>query len=133
MTLQYSTTLRNAKLDAIETTIGSSPTLEIRTGAQPASCGSTDTGTLLATVNLPTDWMTAASSAVKAMNGTWSTSAASGDGTAGHFRIKASTTCHMQGSVTGTTGGGDMTVDNTSFAAGQAFSVTSFSIADNNG
>ena len=55
-------------------------------------------------------------------------------GTAAHFRIYASdgTTCHIQGSVTATGGGGDMEVDNTSFAAGQAFSVTSFSLTDAN-
>ena len=46
MTLQYSTTVRNAKLDAIETAISTSPILTIRTGAAPAhgeslsACGS---------------------------------------------------------------------------------------------
>jgi hypothetical protein len=38
----------------------------------------------------------------------------------------------MRGTVTATGGGGDMTVDNTSFAAAQAFTVTAFSITDGN-
>jgi hypothetical protein len=38
----------------------------------------------------------------------------------------------MQGTVTATGGGGDMTVDNTSFAITQAFSVTSFTLTDGN-
>jgi hypothetical protein len=39
----------------------------------------------------------------------------------------------MQGTITATGGGGDMEVNNTSFAVGQAFTVTSFTLADNNG
>jgi hypothetical protein len=78
--------------------------------------------------------MAAASSGSKAMSGTWSDSSADNAGTAAHFRIydSAGTTCHMQGTVTATGGGGDMEVDNTSFAAGQQFSVTSFSLTDAN-
>ena len=62
------------------------------------------------------------------MLGTWADNSADATGTAGHYRIYASdgTTCHDQGTVTLTGGGGDLTVDNTSFAAGQAFSVTQF-------
>lgn len=134
MTLQYSTTVRNAKLDAIETTIGTSAVLKIRTGAPPANCATADSGTVLATLSLPSDWMAAASSGSKAKSGTWSDSSADATGTAAHWRLYASdgTTCHAQGTVTATGGGGDMTVDNTSFASGQSFSVTSFQISDNN-
>jgi hypothetical protein len=38
----------------------------------------------------------------------------------------------MQGTVTATGGGGDMTVDNVSFAAAQAFTVTSFTLTAGN-
>lgn len=38
----------------------------------------------------------------------------------------------MQGTVTLTAGGGDMTVDNTSFASGQVFNVTGFTLTDGN-
>lgn len=133
MTLQYSVTVRNAKLDAVETAIGTSPTLEIKSGAAPASCATANSGTVLATLSLPSDWMAAASSGTKAKAGTWEDTSADATGTAGHFRIFSSGgTCHMQGTVTITGGGGDMTVDNTSFASGQAFTVTSFTLTAGN-
>lgn len=134
MTLQYSSTVRNAKLDAVETAIGTSAILKIRTGSVPATCATADSGTVLATCNLPSDWMAAASGGTKAKNGTWEDTSADATGTAAHFRIYDSggTTCHIQGTVTATGGGGDMTVDSTSFTAGQAFSVTTFTLTAGN-
>jgi hypothetical protein len=134
MTLQLSTTVRNARLDAIETAVGTSAVLRIRSGSVPANVAAADSGTVLATLNLPSDWMAAASGGAKALSGTWQDASADATGTAAHFRIYASdgTTAHMQGTVTATGGGGDMTVDNTSFASGQSFTVTSFTITDGN-
>lgn len=134
MALQYSVAVRNAKLDAVETTIGTSAVLKIRTGAAPATCATADSGTVLATCTLPSDWKAAASSGSKAKSGTWEDTSADATGTAAHFRLYASdgTTCHAQGTVTATGGGGDMTVDNTSFAAAQAFSVTGFTLTAGN-
>ena len=66
MAVQLSIAARNARLDAIETTIGASAVLKIRTGAQPATCATADSGTVLATINLPADWMAAASAGSKA-------------------------------------------------------------------
>lgn len=78
--------------------------------------------------------MAAASGGTKAKNGTWEDTSADNTGTAAHFRIYASdgTTCHAQGTVTATGGGGDMTCDNVSFAAGQAFSITGFTLTAGN-
>ena len=134
MSVQLSVAVRNARLDAIESTIGTSAVLEIRTGAQPANCAASRTGTVLATLSLPSDWMAAASSGSKAKSGTWSDASADATGTAGHFVLYASdgTTVGAQGSVTATGGGGDLTVDNTSFASGQAFTISSFSLTDAN-
>lgn len=134
MTLQYSTAVRNAQLDAIETAIGTSAILKIRTGSAPATCAAADSGTVLATLNLPSDYMSAAASGAKAKTGTWEDTSADATGTAGHFRLYASdgVTCHMQGTITATGGGGDMTVDNTSFAAGQSFTITAFTITAGN-
>jgi hypothetical protein len=134
MAIQLSTTVRNARLDAIETAIGTSAVLKIRTGAAPANCGTADSGTVLATVNCPSDWAAAASGGSKALSGTWQDASADATGTAAHFRLYASdgTTCHMQGTVTATGGGGDMTVDNTSFTSGQQFTVTTFTLTDAN-
>lgn len=134
MAIQFSAAVRNARLDAIETTIGASAVLKIRTGAAPANVATADSGTVLATLTLPSDWMAAASAGAKAKSGTWQDASADATGTAAHFRLYASdgTTAHMQGTVTATGGGGDMTVDNTSFATAQNFTVTSFTLTDGN-
>lgn len=134
MALQYSVAVRNAQLDALETTIGTSAVLKIRTGAPPASVATADSGTVLATLTLPSDWMAAASSGSKAKSGTWEDASADAAGTAGHWRLYASdgTTAHAQGTVTATGGGGDMLVDNVVFAAGQTFTVTGFTITAGN-
>ncbi len=134
MTIQLSDTVKNARLDAIETAIGTSAVLKIRTGAAPSGIADADSGTVLATLSLPSDWMAAASGGTKAKSGTWEDTSADATGTAAHFRIYASngTTQHMQGTVTATGGGGDMTVDNTSFAAGQAFTITGFTLTEGN-
>lgn len=134
MALQLSITARNARLDAIETTIGTAPILTIRTGAAPADCATANSGTVLATLTLPSDWMANAASGSKAKSGTWQDASADNAGTAAHFRIHDSTgtTCHLQGSVTATGGGGDLTLDNTSIAAGQTVTITSFTLTDGN-
>ena len=134
MAIQLSTSVRNARLDVIESTIGTSAVLKIRTGTAPADCGTADSGTVLASITCPSDWMSAASSGSKAKSGTWEDTSADATGTAAHFRLYASdgTTCHMQGTVTATGGGGDLTVDNTSFSSGQAFTVTGFTLTDGN-
>lgn len=128
MAFQFSVAARNAAIDAIETTIGTAPTLEIRSGAAPADCATADSGTLLASMTLPSDWLDAGDAGQKSLLGTWQDTSADATGTAGHFRIKASTTCHIQGSVTATGGGGDMTLDNTSITSGQSVTVTSFDL-----
>lgn len=134
MALQLSTGVRNARLDAIETTISTSAVLKIRTGSAPADCGTADSGTVLVTATLPSDWLAGASSGSKAKSGTWQDTSADATGTAAHFRIYASdgTTCHIQGTVTATGGGGDMTIDNTSIASGQNVTVTGFTLTDAN-
>lgn len=134
MALQLSVAVRNAMLDAIATTIGAAAVVKIRTGAPPATVATADSGTVLATLSLESAWMASASSGSKAKTGTWTDASADAAGTAAHFRIYATdgTTAHAQGTVTATGGGGDMTVDNTSFAAGQTFTVTSFTITAGN-
>lgn len=134
MTVQLSTTVRNARLDQIETTIGVSAVLKIRTGAQPADCATADSGTVLATINLPSDWAAAAASGSKAKSGTWQDASADNTGTAAHWRLYASdgTTCHAQGSVTATGGGGDMTLDSTSITAAQSITINTFTLTDGN-
>jgi len=132
MALQFSIGVRNARLDAIETAIGTSAILKIRTGAPPATCATADSGTELAVLSLPSDYMSGAISGSKAKLGTWEDTSADASGTAGHFRLYASdgTTCHAQGTIAAS--GADMNVDNVVFAAGQSFTITTFTITDGN-
>lgn len=133
MTIQLSVAVRNGRLDSIETTVGTAPKLQIRTGAVPANCAAASTGTLLDELTLPSDWAAAASGGSQFKAGTWQ-GAAVAAGTTGHFRLfdSTGTTCHMQGTITATGGGGDMTVDNTTLAIGQVFTVTTWTLTDNN-
>lgn len=130
MALQLGTTARNALLDSIETAIGTSPILKLRTGAPPANCGAADSGTVVATMTLPSDWLAAASSGSKALSGTWQDTSADNAGTVAHFRIYDSggSTCHIQGTVTDTGGGGDLTLQNSIVTAGQSITITSFTL-----
>lgn len=134
MALQYSVTVRNAQLDVVETTVGTAPLLRIYSGSAPANCAAAASGTLLAEATLPSDWMEAASSGSKSLSGTWQDASANATGTAGHWRLYDSggTTCHAQGTVTATGGGGDMTLDNTSIASAQSVTITSFTITAGN-
>lgn len=132
MTMQLSVAARNAMADALETAIGASPTLEIRTGAQPATCATADSGTVLATIACPADFWAAAIAGVKTLLGAWQDLSADATGTAAHFRLKQGGTCHMQGSVTAIGGGGDLTVNNTSFVITQQFDITAFTYTRGN-
>ncbi|WAJ29339.1 hypothetical protein [Antarcticirhabdus aurantiaca] len=134
MAIQLSTAVRNARLNAIEATVGPSGKVKILSGSMPANCAASDTGTVLSTIDLPADWMQDAAGGAKTMSGTWKDNSADASGTASYYRVYAAdgTTCHLQGSVTATGGGGDMTVDNVVFAVTQEFSITSFSLNDNN-
>lgn len=139
MTVQYSTAVRIARLDSLESVTGVSARLVIYdlSGAAPADTAASITATTLATLVLPSDWMAGASAAgnvvTKAKSGVWSV-AASGSGTADFFRVWDSTltTCHMQGTVTATGGGGDMTVNNASITAGQTVTVDTFTLTAGN-
>ena len=134
MAIQISVAVRNARLDAIETAIGTGAVLKLRTGAQPANCAAADSGTAIISFTLASDWAAAASGGSKSFSNTPISGAASASGTLGHYRLYASdgTTCHKQGSITATGGGGDMTVDNTSVNSGQTVNVTSWSLTDGN-
>lgn len=128
MAFQYSVAGRNASLDALFTTIGASAILRIRTGAAPANIAAAATGTVLVEMNLPSTYMAAASGGTKAKTGTWEDTAANADGTAGYFEIVRSngTTRELQGTVTATGGGGDMTLVTTAIVTGMPVTVDTF-------
>ncbi len=80
MTIQYGTTCRNAKLDAINTHGTTTAKMRIYSGAQPANCAAARSGTVLSTTTLPSDWMNAASGGTKTKLGTWTDASADADG-----------------------------------------------------
>lgn len=136
MAIQYSVAVRDAQNNAFETTVGVSPTLEVRTGAAPANCAAADSGSVLVTITLPADWMAASSSGLMSKAGTW-TASASGTGTAAHYRIKAGATCHMQGTVSqaaGSGGTGDLKLSQATadIVSGQSVTITQFDITRGN-
>jgi len=130
MAFQLSVDARNATLQAIETEVGANPILTISTGTVPADCATANTGTVVATMILPSDWFSAPALGSIQLSGTWQDLSADASGTAGYFRLHNSggTVCHMQGTITATGAGGDMQLDNTNIAAGQQINVTAFTI-----
>lgn len=136
MTVQLKTECRNARLNAIETYGSTSCALRIYTGTQPTNVTDANSGTLLATINLPSDWMNVAGSGSMTKAGTWSASASGGSAsTPGHFRVYNSqatldgTTCFIQGSCG--IGSGDMSFDGT-ITSGQTVTVSTFTLTDGN-
>ena len=134
MALNASTRLRNRRADVVEEIIGTGGILRIRSGAKPTTAADARTGIILAEINLPADFLTAAVNGVKSINGTWTDAAANGTGPAGYFDIEgAGGVIDLQGTVTITGGGGDLQVDNTSFATNQPFTITAFTLSEPNG
>jgi hypothetical protein len=131
MALQFREALRNALLDLFETQIGTTPILELRTGGAPANCAAASTGTLVASMTLPSDFMAAASAGSKAKSGTWSDPSANSTNTIAHFRIfdSGGTNCFIQGTVTVTGGGGDMTLNAVAVTTGQTINITTFTLS----
>ncbi|MFN9367147.1 MAG: hypothetical protein ACK6CT_00045 [Planctomycetia bacterium] len=137
MAIQFNVATRNARLDTIESTNGTSCSLEIRSGTKPGTCATaTSGGAVLATIDLPSNWMDPANAGAKAIAGTWQDLSADGTGTASFFRVynsqstKNETTCFLQGDVA--VSGSDMNVSSVSFTTGQSFTVNSFTLTDGN-
>jgi hypothetical protein len=98
--MQYHSTIYLPRLDLVESVVGTSPLLRIFSGAMPANCAAIDSGTLLATLTLPLDWMNAASGTTKTLLGSWTGTASAGAAaTPTHFRIwnSGATVCGVQG------------------------------------
>ena len=131
--MQLSVPVTNAILDAIEATVGPAPLMRFLSGPPEASPASPQSGTLIAEMVLPSDWLAAAASGQKSMLGQWAikTSAA---GTIGHFRIlnAAGTVAHILGNVTTTGGGGDIEMDNPTVANNRWLIVDAFDLVGGN-
>lgn len=132
LNLNYSTTIRNAGLDAITTAIGSSGKLKIYSGTQPTDV-STSLGaqTLLASLALSATFAAGASGGVLTANSITNDSSADNSGTAAWGTLTTSADVRVCDFTVGTSGT-DMIIDSTSITAGQVVSCSSFVITAGN-
>ena len=132
MATRISNAARSAATDGVVDLIdaGSGPgTVQIRTGAQPATVATTATGTLLGTLTLSDPAFGSASNGVATAGTVTGDSSADATGTAGWFRaLDSNGVAVIDGSITATGGGGDMTLDNVSIIAGGTISITSWTV-----
>lgn len=126
---------RGISHDGVPTTFPAGAIVEIRSGAPPGPSAA-PTGTLLATIVLPvTPWAAAAARSTP-KQGVWQDADADNGGVAGHYRLKTAADtgaatqneARIEGTVSATGGGGDMTLDNTNIAQHQQVTVNSFAV-----
>lgn len=122
MALRQDTDLRNSLAQAFADAFPAGATIEIRTGTQPASANSAASGTLLATITLPTSPFGTPSSGAVSKNGTWSATVST-SGTAGYARFISSTRAF---DVSVGTSGADMIIDNASLVSGGTVTISTF-------
>lgn len=136
MALKMSTALRNRRANQLKLEIAGG-IMELRTGGQPASTVSANSGTLLCEISIPAECLTEAVSGVVSMAGDWSGigAFAAGSGTApGHFRIRsAAGIVQMDGTVSGPDGSGMAKLSVDTIAANMTIEVLSFSYTEGNG
>jgi len=137
MTTRISTTARTLMADALVDLLdgGSGPgVLEIRTGAQPASVGTTATGTLLATLTLSDPAFGSAVNGVATASAITSDFSADATGTAGWFRaLDSNGAAVIDGSVSASGGGGDLILNDTAVVAGGTIAVSSWTFTQSAG
>ena len=138
MTLRINTASRNAAVAAVAALVDGGSgvgVLRVYTGSQPATPATSPTGTLLLEMPLSDPAFGSPSTGVVTLD---ITPAVTGDGittgTAGWFRILDSTEAAgtglgvIDGSVTATGGGGDLTLSTTSITTGLTVTVTSMTL-----
>lgn len=122
--LKLNTILRNNMLDEITTFAGTSAVLKIYSGTQPAG-GGTETTILAQLTCNASQFATAAAAGVLTLSSITQDSAANNSGVATWFRIETSIgTFVMDGDVSVTGGGGDLTLNDTSIVQNGTVSLT---------
>lgn len=129
MAIAYSTTVRNARMDAITSAAGASALLNIYDGTRPASGGSATT--LLAQLTCGATFASAAASGVLTLNSITQDSSANANGTATWFRLTTSGGTFVLDGNCGTSGS-DMNLTTTTIAVSQPVSVSSFVLTEGN-
>lgn len=120
MPITYTAAVKNARLDAVTTQIGTTGVLEI---------GTTGMATILATITLNNPAAAAASAGVLTFSGFPKNATAAAAGTAAVARIRTATggTDIITGLTVGTSGT-DVIINNTSINSGQTVTATSAAI-----
>ena len=120
MSIIYTTAVKNARLNAVTTAIGTTGVLEI---------GTTSMGTVLATINLANPAAPAASGGVLTFTMPQSDLAADATGTAAAARIRTASggTDIVTGLTVGTSAS-DIILDSTNFTLGQTITINSATI-----
>lgn len=129
MATRLPTASRNAATNAVTALVDAdvgAGTIQIRTGAQPASANDAATGTLLATITLADPAWSASVAGVSTLDATpvlATTGVAAG--TAGWFRmLDNSGDTILDGAVTATGGGGELELNTTTISIGVAVEIT---------
>lgn len=127
MATRLSTAARNASANAIVQLIDAGPgpgTLQIRTGAQPASAEDPATGTLLATFTLVDPAFGAAALGVATLDATPTLSTTGvADGVAGWFRVADSTGATVGDGAVGSSGQ-QLNLSTTTISSGGTVEIT---------
>lgn len=132
MTTRINTAQRNAACDAIVDSLDAGSGagyIQVRTGSQPATVGTAATGTLLATLTLSDPAFGAASSGVATAAAVGSDVSVDATGTPGWFRgFDSNNAAVIDGAVTISGGGGDMTFDTVTWIAGGTAALTAWTV-----
>jgi hypothetical protein len=129
MALGYSTTLRNAQLDAITTALGTSPKIRHYSGTRPATGGTATT--LLGELPMSATPAAAASSGVWTANAITNDSSADATGTASWFRaLTSANTPVIDGNIG--TSGSDLNMNTVSYVSGGPIAMSSWTITAGN-
>jgi len=128
MAVKLTNAAASAAADAVVDLLDLGPAaavLEIRTGSQPATADTADSGTLLATLTFTDPAFGSAANGVATAAPITQDSSADATGTAGYFVLKTSTGTKV---LTGTVGtsGADLNLVTTSIVVAQPVQVSSF-------
>jgi hypothetical protein len=132
LNLNYSDAIRNARLDAITTAIGSNGLLRIYDGSQPATVATAlGAQVMLAELALSATAAAGASGGVLTFSAISNDASANATGTASWGTLTTSGGTRTVDFTVGTSGT-DMIIDNTSINSGQVVSCSSFVITGGN-
>jgi len=136
MALTVSTAARNGQMDAITTAVGNAGKLRIYGGTRPAGPGTTTAEQVLAEFTCGSPFAGPASGGAITL-GTITSAVAGASGTAVWFRITTSGASAgaagvIDGSVTATGGGGDLTFATTTVTSGVTVSISSGTLTAGN-